>query len=69
MVRNGNNVSICIWYDMVFTVVRNGMYEMNMVRNDYYSSAPQHLNLAISIDARPTREIEHQCVVYVGGLP
>ena len=25
--------------------------------------------LAFNIDARPTREIEHQCVVYVGGLP
>ena len=46
MVRNGNNVSICIWYEMaivrngygtkmIFTMVRNGRYEMVMVRNDY----------------------------------
>jgi hypothetical protein len=45
MVRNGHNVSICIWYEMVimyrsaygtkmiFTMVRNGRYEMVMVRN------------------------------------
>ena len=25
--------------------------------------------LTVSIDVRATREIEHQCVVYVGGLP
>ena len=50
MVRNGHNVSICIWYEMVvmyrsaygtkmiFTIVRNGRYKMVMVRNDYNSS-------------------------------
>ena len=48
MVRNGNNVSICIWYEMAmvrngygtkmnFTMVRNGRDEMVMVRNDYNS--------------------------------
>ena len=46
MVRNGNNVSICIWYEMalvrngygtkmIFTMVRNDRYEMVMVGNDY----------------------------------
>ena len=45
MIRNGNSVSICIWYEMamvrngygtkmIFTMVRNGKYEMVMVRND-----------------------------------
>jgi hypothetical protein len=72
MVRNCNNVSICIWYEMVidcidlhmvrndngmkwlwyemvmvrngygtemiFTMVRNGRYEMVMVRNDCNST-------------------------------
>jgi hypothetical protein len=48
MVRNANNVSICIWYEMamvrngygtkmIFTMVQNGRYEMVMVRNDYNS--------------------------------
>jgi hypothetical protein len=51
MVRNGNNVSICIWYEMAlvrngygtkmfFTMVRNGRYEMVMVRNDCNSFRP-----------------------------
>ena len=30
--------------------------------------APKSLSLVISIDARPTREIEHQYVGYLGGL-
>jgi hypothetical protein len=51
MVRNGNNVSICIWYEMamvrngygtkiIFTMVRKSFslwYEMVMVRNHYNS--------------------------------
>jgi hypothetical protein len=59
MLRNGNNVSIYIWYEMamvrngygtkmIFTMVRNGRYEMVMVRNDCNSYYTEMIEMAIS---------------------
>ena len=45
MVRNGHNVSICVWYEMVIMYrsaygTKWQWYEMVMVRNDYNSKKP-----------------------------
>ena len=55
MVRNGNGTK-WLWYEMamvrngygakrIFTMVRNGMYEMVMVRNDCNSAKSPNLEL------------------------
>jgi hypothetical protein len=58
MVRNANNVSICIWYEMamvrngygtkmIFTMVQNGRYEMVMYADSTFILILHHIQINV----------------------
>jgi hypothetical protein len=78
MVRNGNNVSICIWYEMVIMyrsayMVRNGYSTkmiFTMVRNGRYEIVPYAKSYADSTFILILHHIQinvtHKYILHVG---